>query len=123
MSASNARHRRARQKVRQQVREVPIHYGTSVSRQAPQKRPKWGRRQILCPGGAYSPEEKAEHRDIVRRSRSTLTGGVAVLDDDGRVIFVGSRRDAELYLGRYGHREHCDVEIIQNRGYVVGDWI
>lgn len=46
--------------------------------------------------------------------------GVAVLDDEGVVVFTGCHADAYRYMCDHGYVEHCNAEIIENRGYVIG---
>ena len=46
--------------------------------------------------------------------------GVAVLDEDGVVVFTGCAADAAAYMGRHGLAEHCNAEVIENRAYMIG---
>lgn len=47
-------------------------------------------------------------------------GGVAVLDEDGVVLFTGHAMDAVAFMATHGLVEHWDCEIIENRAYTVG---
>jgi len=47
-------------------------------------------------------------------------GGVAVLDEDGVVVFVGHAMDALAFMDAHGLVEHWDCEMIENRAYTVG---
>lgn len=47
-------------------------------------------------------------------------GGIAVLDEEGVVLFTGGHADAQAFMCRHGYKEHANCELIENRGYVVG---
>lgn len=46
--------------------------------------------------------------------------GVAVLDEDGVVVFTGCAADAVAFMATAGLVEHCNAELIENRSYLVG---
>lgn len=46
--------------------------------------------------------------------------GVAILDDQAVVLFVGCAVDADAFVATHGLTLDWDCERIENRGYVVG---
>jgi len=46
--------------------------------------------------------------------------GVAVLNEDGVVVFTGCAMDAVAFMATHDLVEHCNAEIIENRSYSIG---
>lgn len=46
--------------------------------------------------------------------------GVAVLDVDGVCLFTGTYFDAVRYMDDHDLQPHCNAEVIENRGYLIG---
>lgn len=109
--------KRARQRARQRAQYVPLEAWAAEqqAREAAQRAADEAARRRRARIQAKTRRMAAERRE------QRHGGGVAVLDWTGRVIFIGSRRDADIFLDRYGHRVHADVELVDNRGYCVGD--
>lgn len=47
-------------------------------------------------------------------------GGVAVLDEEGVVVFVGHAMDAVAFMATHDLVEHCNCELVENKSYTVG---
>lgn len=46
--------------------------------------------------------------------------GVAVLNDDGIVLFTGTMLDASSYMERHSLAPHCNCELVEDHAYIVG---